>query len=193
MSRVPAVIFVTDSVTGALQGVIEGTALTSLRSAAMGAVAAMACMKPSARTVAVLGGGQIVGAALRPLAGDPQIETLWFIAGSPDRARSLLDRALSIAGRKCDISLIGYRDVIDPVAGLTATVQWYLDRKTTDADNIEKRLGDPFDYPTEDRLAGMIREFEAKVLEKIVIDHEKAHHPYAHPDKPNQATDQRGR
>lgn len=88
---------------------------------------------------------------------------------------------------------LGYRDVVDPVAGLATTSQWYLDRKDTHAEDIEKRLGDPFDYAAEDTLAGMIRKFEADVLATIQSDHELTPHPYAHPDKPNQATDKRGR
>ncbi len=105
LPRVPAYILVTDSRTGLLQGVVEGTALTSLRSAAMGVVGAMCCARRAPRTVAVLGGGQIGGAALRLLAREPQIETLRLIARSPDRARPLVDRAMAVPGRQCTIDL----------------------------------------------------------------------------------------
>ncbi|MEM9620173.1 MAG: epimerase [Pseudomonadota bacterium] len=68
-------------------------------------------------------------------------------------ARPLMGQPWS-AHRVFDLSKIkqdlGYRDIVDPVAGLTDAARWYVDNPI--GEYGEKVLQDPFDYAAEDAL-----------------------------------------
>jgi nucleoside-diphosphate-sugar epimerase len=88
---------------------------------------------------------------------------------------------------------LGYKDVVPPVDAVTATVQWYAERRNELAGDIEKRLDDPFDYPAEDRLVSEWRQSIEPLLARYGRDHVQHAHPYAHPQAPGLAQDHRGR
>jgi hypothetical protein len=88
---------------------------------------------------------------------------------------------------------LGYKDVVPPVEAVTATVQWYAYRRDVLAADIEKRLGDPFDYPAEDRFVAEWRQSIEPLLARYGRDHVQHAHPYAHPQAPGLAQDHRGR
>jgi hypothetical protein len=88
---------------------------------------------------------------------------------------------------------LGYKDVVPPIEAVTATVQWYAKRRDVLGADIEKRLDDPFDYPTEDRLVSEWRQSIQSLLARYGRDHVQHAHPYAHPQAPGLAQDHYGR
>jgi nucleoside-diphosphate-sugar epimerase len=88
---------------------------------------------------------------------------------------------------------LGYRDVVTPVEGIRRTVAWLLANQPERGGEVEKRLIDAFDYDAEDQLAALWHATASK-LKDIKISREASYsHPYAHPKKPGEAKDQRGR
>jgi nucleoside-diphosphate-sugar epimerase len=76
---------------------------------------------------------------------------------------------------------MGYRDKVPPEEGLKRTIQWILENRPEPGGEVERGLGDPFDYGMEDRL---IRDFE----EGLIRIKEKGpgyrfRHAYEHPKK----------
>ena len=47
---------------------------------------------------------------------------------------------------------LGYRDVVPAEEAVQRTVNWYLDNPPQRGGEVEQRLGDPFDYTTEERV-----------------------------------------
>jgi nucleoside-diphosphate-sugar epimerase len=99
--------------------------------------------------------------------------------------------------RLYDISSIrrelGYRDLVSPVEAVSTTVRWYAERRSALASEIEKQLGDPFDYVTEDQLVSDWRHTIQPLLARYGQDRVSHAHPYAHPKTPGLAQDHRGR
>jgi nucleoside-diphosphate-sugar epimerase len=58
-------------------------------------------------------------------------------------------------------SELGYRDVVDPVEGITQVARWYADNPV-DARG-ERIIQDPFDYPAEDKLVEAWRKLAASM------------------------------
>lgn len=54
----------------------------------------------------------------------------------------------------CDKAVyeLGYRDVVDPVEGLTATARWLAENPPEPGGALERAVGDRFDYAAEDRV-----------------------------------------
>jgi nucleoside-diphosphate-sugar epimerase len=71
--------------------------------------------------------------------------------------------------------LLGYEPVPAHV-GLTETARWYRDHPLNGTSDEERRLGDPFDYPAEDRLVSALDEVAA-----IAGGRPAYTHPYRHP------------
>jgi len=84
---------------------------------------------------------------------------------------------------------LGYRDLVDPVAALRETAQWYQANPLAPGDYHP----DPFDYPAEDRLAAAFERAVARVREDAPFAVPEYHHSYAHPKQPGQGPDHRGR
>ncbi len=102
-----------------------------------------------------------------PYARDP------FVAG-----HRMLD--LSKARQK-----LGYRDVVPFQAAVSATVEWYRETSPEPGGEIERQLGDPFDYDAEDALLERMKELEQAVAE-IPRRSYSFVHPYRHPKSPEQ-------
>lgn len=78
---------------------------------------------------------------------------------------------------------LGYRDLVPPEEGLRRTIQYYLENRPEPAGEIERQLGDPFDYAAEDLLIAEFRKSEEHLLSLPFAGYERRH-PYAHPKKP---------
>lgn len=89
--------------------------------------------------------------------------------------------------RIMDISKIqlqlGYRDVVAVEQGLELTARWLEQNRLEPGGQIEKNIGDPFDYAAEDEL---IRECSGlwEKLAKMPASKHGFRHPYAHPKRP---------
>jgi hypothetical protein len=88
---------------------------------------------------------------------------------------------------------LSYRDVVPAVAAMTATVRWYVDHRDKLAAGIEERLGDPFDYPAEDRLAAEWHQLSHALMARHGREDIRRPHPYPHPKQPSLGQDHRGR
>lgn len=75
---------------------------------------------------------------------------------------------------------LGYRDTWSPEEALTDTVDWLRSRGPDEVAEIERQLGDPFDYAGEDRLVAAWRRCadELRVLDVEVPSYA---HIYRHP------------
>ncbi|HZO83437.1 MAG TPA: NAD-dependent epimerase/dehydratase family protein [Candidatus Binataceae bacterium] len=89
-------------------------------------------------------------------------------------------------------SELGYRDPVSVTEALARTVRWYVEHQPERGGDIERRLHDPFDYVTEDKLAAICRDSLRRMAELAVPPPER-HHPYAHPKTPDQPRDHRER
>jgi len=88
---------------------------------------------------------------------------------------------------------LAYRDLVSPVEAISTTVRWYAERRLALASQIEKQLGDPFDYVAEEQLVSDWRHAIQPLLARYAQDRVRHAHPYAHPKTPGLAQDHRGR
>ena len=88
---------------------------------------------------------------------------------------------------------LGYRDVVPAVDALARTVRWYLEHRPEPGGEIERRLGDPFDYEAEDALISRFAEVTAELASFGERRTGVAHHPYPHPTEAGLARDHRDR
>lgn len=88
---------------------------------------------------------------------------------------------------------LGYRDVLGVRAALARTVRWYVDHPPAPGGDVEKALGDPFDYAAEDRLIAAYRAGRDLLDAASSKMPEVKWHPYAHPREAGQQRDQKGR
>jgi len=77
---------------------------------------------------------------------------------------------------------MGYRDKVPPDEGLKRTMQWILENRPDPGGEVERGLGDSFDYVMEDRL---IRDFEEGLIRirERVPGGCRFRHAYEHPKK----------
>ncbi len=108
-----------------------------------------------------------------PYARDP------FVAGH---------RILDLAKAK---ERLGYRDLVPFGNAIEQTVRWYLENPPEPGGEMERQLGDPFDYAAEDRLLEYMDQLERSVAQ---IPHKpfKFVHPYRHPVAPESPAAQKG-
>ena len=88
---------------------------------------------------------------------------------------------------------LGYRDVLGVREALDRTVRWYVDHPPARGGDIERALGDVFDYAAEDRLIAAYRKGLDLLRDATEAVPEIAWHPYAHPREAGKRRDQRGR
>lgn len=90
--------------------------------------------------------------------------------------------------RVLDISKVqehlGYRDVVTCPEAIRRTVDWYLAHRPDPGGEVEKQLGDPFDYATEDRLIAEYRKATDHLREIGEVKF-KWRHAYDHPTRPH--------
>ncbi|SPP98085.1 putative Ornithine cyclodeaminase [Bradyrhizobium vignae] len=99
LPRVPATILVCDAETGLLEGVLDGTPLTSERTAAMAVAAAAACSRRPLKHAAVIGAGAIGRALIKYLALTQPVEHIAVAALEESEARHACDATAAILRR----------------------------------------------------------------------------------------------
>lgn len=88
---------------------------------------------------------------------------------------------------------LGYRDALGVREALARTVRWYVEHPPEPGGDVERALGDPFDYAAEDRLIAAWRR-GAELMRAAATEAVDANwHPYAHPREAGAERDQRGR
>ena len=78
---------------------------------------------------------------------------------------------------------LGYRDVVPAEEAVQRTVNWYLDNPPQRGGEVEQRLGDPFDYTTEERVITEYKETVSRIGKLASVGYEWRH-PYDHPAGP---------
>lgn len=78
---------------------------------------------------------------------------------------------------------LGYRDVVSTDDGLGRTIEWLLANRPEPGGEAEGQLGDPFDYPREDKLIADWKAFRASLPPPDYPVLPPAH-IYRHPKKP---------
>lgn len=109
LPRVPATILVCDAETGMLQGILNGTQLTSERTAAMAVAAASACCRRPVKKAAVVGAGAIGSALVKFLAKTQPVDHIAVASLRESSARQACD-AVATAVRR-DVTLSATADV----------------------------------------------------------------------------------
>lgn len=79
-------------------------------------------------------------------------------------------------------SELGYNDKIPPSEGMSRTIAWYLENIPEQNGEIERALGDPFDYAAEDMLIERYESFIQKIREDLPSGY-RFRHAYDHPRK----------
>lgn len=80
---------------------------------------------------------------------------------------------------------LGYRDLVPAEEAMRRTVTWYLENRPAAGGEVEKQLGDPFNYAVEDEGIGEFRQFVAAARERAPVAYHYRH-PYAHPKRPDE-------
>lgn len=88
---------------------------------------------------------------------------------------------------------LGYHDVLGVREALSRTVEWYLAHPPEPGGDIERALGDAFDYAAENRFIALYEQGQA-LLRSVAVDAAAIEwHPYAHPKEAGTLRDQRNR
>ena len=77
---------------------------------------------------------------------------------------------------------LGYHDIVPAEQGLGLTVKWLEENRPEPGGQIEKNLGDPFDYAAEDELIQRFSRRWEELIQMPVSEH-GFRHPYAHPKR----------
>jgi nucleoside-diphosphate-sugar epimerase len=77
---------------------------------------------------------------------------------------------------------MGYRDKVSPEVGLKRTIQWILENRPEPDGEVERGLGDSFNYATEDRLIQDFEEGLIRIRERVSGGY-RFRHAYEHPKK----------
>jgi len=78
---------------------------------------------------------------------------------------------------------LGYQDIVPTEQGLELTVRWLEENRLEPGGEIDKNMGDPFDYSAEDELIQRCSGVWEKLAEMPTSKH-GWRHPYAHPKRP---------
>jgi nucleoside-diphosphate-sugar epimerase len=79
---------------------------------------------------------------------------------------------------------LGYRDVVSVEKGMEIAVNWYLENPLPLGGEVEKTIGDPFDYAVEDKLIQIYSTAKEQLTQQFWQAPEAEtmwRHPYAHP------------
>ncbi|MDA9521326.1 hypothetical protein XI06_13355 [Bradyrhizobium sp. CCBAU 11434] len=105
LPRVPATILVCNAETGLLEGVLDGTQLTSERTAAMAVAAASACARRPLKKAAVVGAGGIGRALVRFLAKTQPVDGIVVASLKESSARQACEAVGTSLQRKVALSV----------------------------------------------------------------------------------------
>ncbi|MFC1970102.1 NAD-dependent epimerase/dehydratase family protein, partial [Chloroflexota bacterium] len=82
---------------------------------------------------------------------------------------------------------LGYKDVVPTEEAIQRTVNWYLNDPPPRNGELEQRLGDPFDYTTEERIIKEYEETVSKLVGLGSVGYEWRHF-YDHPAAPGSSS-----
>ncbi|MFQ5826599.1 MAG: NAD-dependent epimerase/dehydratase family protein, partial [Dehalococcoidia bacterium] len=88
-------------------------------------------------------------------------------------------RVLDIAKIRTEL---GYRDAVPTREAIRRTVHWYLENRPEPGGEVERQLGDPFDYATEDAIIQDYQEAAARIRDKASVGY-RWRHAYDHPER----------
>jgi nucleoside-diphosphate-sugar epimerase len=136
---------------------------------------------------------QVVEVIAGALGREVEIIPLSYEMAGPHRARVLSPLGHQLLDLTRIRTELGYRDVLGVREALARTVDWYLAHRPDPGGDIERALGDTFDYAAEDRLIALYRQGQ-ELLRSVAQDAAAiAWHPYAHPKEAGKQRDQRNR
>jgi hypothetical protein len=78
--------------------------------------------------------------------------------------------------------MAGYRYIVPAKKGLEKTIEYYLTNRPKAGGDLEKHLGDPFNYSSEDLFIREFKKMESQIRE-IHWDKYKFIHAYGSPQK----------
>ncbi|MFC1533833.1 NAD-dependent epimerase/dehydratase family protein [Thermodesulfobacteriota bacterium] len=77
---------------------------------------------------------------------------------------------------------LGYREIVPSGEGFKKTVKYYLENRPDPGGVLERNLGDPFDYATEDKFIRDYKEMEIRIREIDWVRY-RFDHAYNHPKR----------
>jgi len=77
---------------------------------------------------------------------------------------------------------LGYKDAVSTNVAIQKTIEWCLSNREY-VNQVEKNLGDKFDYQTEDKIIGEYKQCAGKIS-SIPFTYERPPHAYPHPKRP---------
>ena len=77
-------------------------------------------------------------------------------------------------------SQLGYTDEVPTWEAIIRTVDWYLEHRPQQGDEVERQLGDPFDYAVEDAIIRDFGDATARIRDRASVGY-SYRHPYDHP------------
>ena len=92
LARVQAAVLVIDPQTGVPIAMLEGAALTAIRTAAASGLATDLMADPAARNLAILGAGVLARTHLQAICTVRQIETVWIHSPTPEHVQHLIQQ-----------------------------------------------------------------------------------------------------
>jgi hypothetical protein len=81
---------------------------------------------------------------------------------------------------------LGYRDAVSSADALAKSVDWLVANRPEPGGEIERQIGDPFAYETEDELVELYQKALSQ-LQAIEFPELRSGHMYRHPKKPGEA------
>ena len=81
---------------------------------------------------------------------------------------------------------LGYRDAVGPAEAMATTIDWLLKNRPEPGGELERQIGDPFDYAREDDLVACWEAARAK-LGDVESPLGEQGHQYRHPTRPGEA------
>lgn len=119
------------------------------------------------------------------LGADVEIVDVAYPQARPAHPFARFRRDHRIRATERSRSVLGYTDLVDPPAALARTVDWLVAHPPRPGDEDEQKIGDPFDYPAEDRILLAARRFADEVA---AVDYRLPvpAHQYRHPRTPGE-------
>jgi len=105
LARVQAAVLVIDPQTGVPIAVLEGAALTAMRTAAASALATDLLADPAAQTVAILGAGVLARTHLEAICSVRRIQTAWVHSPTPQHVEQLIQQLAGVGPIPRDLRL----------------------------------------------------------------------------------------
>ncbi|MBN9541755.1 MAG: epimerase [Alphaproteobacteria bacterium] len=136
---------------------------------------------------------QVVQTIAATLGREVEIIPVSYEVAGPHRARVLSPQGHQLLDLTRIRTELGYRDLLGVREALARTVDWYLAHPPERGGDIERALGDTFDYAAEDRLIALYRQGQALLQSAVGEEEEIKWHPYAHPKDAGKLRDQRDR